>query len=205
MAYNTPWCPRCGAWRGYIASLCKGCVKLEASITEDMLALKKANLLMTAPDDEKHVATVNALTETQLHRLVLQDLVQERFVKISEMRTDREAFTQSLEEMVERNVEVLKEVAYSWMRMRPESRRVRFSNMRAAEMIEMSRRMLEEMGSLSLQLTKFTENKPEHDERMQRIMDAMKLVNEFESPNANEPEEPAEEPDEGIGAPGAEA
>lgn len=189
MPANTPWCPRCGAWRGYVAPLCKGCVQIEANITTDMLVAKRQQLLSMAQTPEQ-VQQYNALTETQLRTLVLREQVQTRFVKISEMRTDREAFTQTLEEMVERNVDVLKSVALDWMRMRPESRRVRFSNMFAMEIVEVAKAALEELGAVSLELSKFTENKPAHDERMQRIMYGMQTVEKFLNPDGNDPADP---------------
>src|SRR5437870_4496830 len=128
-----PWCPRCGAWRGYVNPLCKGCTQIEQQVTQ--LPTK----------EEQDIARKSAVLN--------------RFVEVSEQRTDREAYTQALEEMVENNIELLKSVAYDWMRMRPESRRVRFASMRAVEMIQVARAALEEVGSLSLELTKFTENK----------------------------------------------
>lgn len=211
MGVTTPWCPRCGAWRGYVAMLCKGCVAITNNITNDMLAAKREALIeaaqvltaVNAPEAEKRIAEAKALTEPQLHSLVERDLVRQRFEKISEMRTDREAFTQALEEMVEQNVEQMKALCYDWMRMRPESRRVRFANMYALELVTVARAALEEMGALSLELSKFTENTPRHEETMQRIAAGMQTVEKFIHPDANEPEQPAEEND-GMDVPGQE-
>lgn len=172
MGVKTPWCPRCGAWRGYVATLCKGCARIQADVgqIEDPVQRKE----------------------------LLQREVQARFVKISEMRTDREAFTQALEEMVEQNVERLKTVAYDWMRMRVESRRVRFANMYAIELVTVARAALEEVGSLSLELTKYTQNQAAHEERMQRVTAGMQAVEKFVSPDANEPEEPKDESNDDL-------
>lgn len=173
MGLNTPWCPRCGAWRGYIAPLCKGCAKIDSECAAD------------GPlSAEEEVA----------RRKKLAEKVHERFVAISEMRTDREAFTQALEEMVEKNVDMLKSVCYDWMRMRPESRRVRFASMYALELVQVARSLVEELGAVSLELTKFTENKPEHDERMQRVTHAMQVIESFVSPSSEPaPPPPAED------------
>lgn len=174
MGVTTPWCPRCGAWRGYMAKLCKGCMRIDLEHpldgeTPDILTIQKTN---------KAAA------------------IQERFVKISEMRTDREAFTQGLEEMVEQNTEKLKEICLDWARMRVESRRVRFANMYAVEMITASRMALEELGSLSLELSKYTQNKARHDETMQRVVAGMQVVEKFINPDPNEPEPSPEEQEE---------
>lgn len=205
MAANTPWCPRCGAWRGHIAPLCKGCVKIENGITPEMLAGKKAALIAAAGliEDEalrtQKVAAFEALGEAELRPMVLRELVQARFIKISEMRTDREAYTQTLEEMVERNIDTLKSVCYDWMRMRPESRRVRFSNMFALEMVQVARAALEEVGALSLELSRYTENKARHEETMERVTAGMQAVEKFVYPDGNDPADPPieEEPTDG--------
>jgi hypothetical protein len=170
MGVTTPWCPRCGAWRGYVAKLCKGCMKIDEEVAK-------------YPDP--------VVAKQELARRV-----QERFVKISEMRTDREAFTQALEEQVEQNVEVLKQVCMDWMRMRPESRRVRFANMYAMEMISSSRLAFEELGAISLELSKYTENKARHEETMQRVVAGMQAIEKFINPDANEPEAAPEEQEE---------
>ena len=157
-----------------MAKLCKGCMVIDREHpldgeTPDALAIQKAN---------KAAA------------------VQARFVKISEMRTDREAFTQGLEEMVEQNVEALKAIAMDWARMRPESRRVRFANMYAVEMITAARMAMEELGSLSLELSKYTENKARHDETMQRVVAGMQIVEKFINPDGNDPEPSPEQQDD---------
>lgn len=177
MAVNTPWCPRCGSWRGYVAKLCKGCMAIDAAVGEEFSHAPEGTA-------EEVVAWNKARTDR------LRELVQKRFLKISEMRTDREAFTQALEEMVEQNVEVLKSVAMDWMRMRSESRRVRFSNMFAMEVIVVARQSLEMVGALSLELTGYTENKARHEEIMKQVAFGMQTVEQFINPEANEPAEP---------------
>jgi len=185
MGALTPWCPRCGAWRGYVAKLCKGCMHIDKVVGEEF----SANISeMTA---EQRVE----FNEARKKRLA--ELVQERFVKISEKRTDREAFTQGLEEMVEQNIDRLKEVCMDWARMRPESRRVRFSNMYAVEMISASRMAFEELGAISLELAKYTENKARHEETMRRVVAGMQAIEKFINPDADEPEPaPEENPEE---------
>jgi small-conductance mechanosensitive channel len=173
MAVLTPWCPRCGAWRGYVAALCKGCQKIDLEVTEKF------------PDPTAQ--------QVQERQQLLRAKVQERFVKISEMRTDREAYTQALEEMVEQNVSVLKAVCTDWMRMRPESRRVRFANMMALEMVTVARQALEQVGALSLELTEYTQNKGRHEEIMKQVAFGMQTVEKFINPDGNEPKEPEEE------------
>lgn len=202
MGVRTPWCPRCGAWRGYVQSLCKGCVTINASITADMIAQKKQQMIAMLqaamqPGDktQEMIDTLNAKPEGYFQDLLVRELVQARFTKISEMRTDREAFTQSLEEMVEQNIDILKQVCRSWMRMRAESRRVRFNNALALEMVEVARASLEEVGALSLELSKYTENKARHEEIMQRVTFGMQTVENFIHPESNEPEEPVEADD----------
>lgn len=205
MGVNTPWCPRCGAWRGYVAALCKGCTTIDNSITTDMLVQKRDELVAAAQTPEQKATfetldpTVHGPDEGKLRTLVLRDLVQKRFVKISEMRTDREAFTQTLEEMVEQNVDVLKAVAMDWMRMRAESRRVRFSNMFAMEVIVVARQALEQVGALSLELAGYTENKARHEEIMQAVAYGMQTVEKFVNPDANEPDDPPQEQEEDAG------
>ncbi len=173
MAVNTPWCPRCGAWRGYVAPLCKGCEVINVTLNTEFPPVEGTD--------------VRARSER------MRELVQARFVKISEMRTDREAFTQALEEMVEQNVEILKAVAMDWMRMRPESRRVRFSNMFALEVITVARQALETVGALSLELSQYTENKARHEELMQQVAYGMQTVEKFVNPTPNDPEDPPNE------------
>jgi hypothetical protein len=183
MAANTPWCPRCGAWRGYIAALCKGCVTINTAVEQEF--------------PERTDLTAEGFIEyNKAKGLRLRELVQKRFLKISEMRTDREAFTQALEEMVDQNTDVLKQVCMDWMRMRPESRRVRFSNMFAMEIITVARQALEMVGALSLELLPFTENKARHEEIMKQVTYGMQAVEMFVNPEANEPELPKEEKDE---------
>lgn len=180
MGVLTPWCPRCGAWRGHMqAGLCKGCQKIDKEVTEQFPTP------FDGPPEERVEYEKN-------RREVLATKVQERFIKISEMRTDREAFTQSLEEMVEQHIEEMKRLCYAWMRMRAESRRVRFANMYAIELVTTARAALEELGSVSLELTKYTENKAVHEERMQRVISGMQAVEKFMFPDGNEPEAPVD-------------
>ena len=84
-----------------------------------------------------------------------------------------------------------------WARMRPESRRVRFSNMYAVEMITASRMAFEELGAISLELAKYTENKERHEETMRRVVAGMQAIEKFINPDADEPETaPEENPEE---------
>lgn len=184
MALNTPWCPRCGAWRGFFAKLCAGCNTINEIVAQEF----ESSPPLGSPEREEH---------DKAYKKRLGELVGQRFSAISEKRTDREAYTQSLEEMVERNVETLKAVCMEWMRMRPDSRRTRFSLIGASELVEAARNGFEELGALSLELTQYTENKARHDEVMERVAAGMLAVERFLHPS----EEPQAEKDPDL-APG---
>jgi len=190
MPANTPWCPRCGDWRGYMERICKGCMKVE----EHLLTLPATT---TDPKSKQTVPVADASPDQrkEINR-VRMELTGQRFAFVSEKRTEREAYTQQLEELVDQNVDMLKSLAYQWGQMRPNAKLFKFSNVYALEMTQAMELALSELGAVSLELSKFTNNAPVHEERMQRVMSWMEVLGKFLRPDATAlPSVPEEEAD----------
>lgn len=198
MPANTPWCPRCGDWRGYTDTICKGCRNIEAMLLQLPGTMTDPKTGLTIPAADATPEMKAALTKTRL------TTTGQRFTFVSEKRTEREAYTQTLEEMVDENVDMLKTLAYRWGQMRPTAKLVRFSNMYVLEMMEAMELALSELGATSLELSKYVNNSALHDECMKRIGAWMEVLNKFRVPDASVPlpaeEEPAEEDADGEDA-----
>lgn len=185
MPANTPWCPRCGDWRGYSDSICKGC-----HMIEDMLLQLPGTI--TDPKTKLTVMTSEATPEmTAAVRKERLKLTGERFSFISEKRTEREAYTQALEQFVDDRVDMMKTIAYEWGELRVEANKFKFSQMYAWELMSAMELALTELGGVSLALSKYDKNTPQHEERMQRVASWLEVLNKFRSPDASE--KPAEE------------
>lgn len=193
MSASTPWCPRCGDWRGYAASLCKGCYKVE----DTLLQLPGTT---TDPKTKLTIPTADATPEMKKAiQTARATMTGERFVFISEVRTSREAFTQALEQFVDDRVDTMKTIAYEWAALRAEASKWKFSHIYANEMTMAMELALSELGAVSLELSKYDKNTPVHEERMQRIMAWMDVLEKFRRPDAKlEPEkEPEKEESDG--------
>ncbi len=191
MAANTPWCPRCGDWRGHLENLCSGCRKVEELLAEKLPGVT------TDPKTKLAVPTADATIEQkQLLVKSRATATAERFSFICEKRTEREAYTQMLEMFVDERLDQLKTLHYEWGQLRAQASQYRFSNMYALEMTSAMELALTEMSGMSLELSKYDKNKPVHDERMQRIMSWMDVMHKFRRPEASPPiEEHVEEAD----------
>lgn len=188
MPANTPWCPRCGDWRGYSASICKGCAQVEELLLQlpGTTTDPKSKMTICVPDATPEMK--KALVDNR------KQLTGQRFAFISEKRTEREAYTQALETMVDENVDMLKTLSYSWGQMRANAKQYKFSQIYAFEMMEVMELALTELGSVSLELSKYANNAPVHDERMQRIGHWMEVMLKFRMPDATM--EPVVQPEE---------
>lgn len=192
MPANTPWCPRCGDWRGYSASICAGCKKVEDMLLQLPGTMTDPKSKMTVPALDATPDMRKKITTTRM------ELTGQRFAYISERRTEREAYTQALEEFVDENVDTLRSLAYRWSNMRPTAKQFKFSNMYALEMMEAMELALSELGTVSLELSKYDNNAPMHEERMQRIMSWMDVLKKFRMPDSNE--QPATEETDDVDA-----
>lgn len=180
MGVTTPWCARCGDWRGYMEKMCKGCAEIENMLLQLPCTVvdPKSKLTVSTPNATKEQR--DALMQTR------KELVAQRFTFISDKRTEREAYTQALEEMVDANVDNLKSIAYQWGNLRATSRQYRFDNIYAIEMTQVMELALTELGNVSLELSKFTQNTPVHEERMQRIAVWNEVMQKFLHPDASQ-------------------
>lgn len=192
MPSNTPWCPRCGDWRGYNASICKGCMKVEEMLLQLPGTTTDPKTKLTVPTPEATPDMKKVLTTTRLQ------MTGQRFAFVSERRTEREAYTQGLEEFVDQNVDELKSIAYRWGQMRVIAKQFKFSHMYAQEMMEAMELALSELGGVSLELSKYVNNPAIHDERMARIGQWMEVLQKFRAPDAVEvvEEQPEQEGDD---------
>lgn len=163
---TSPWCPRCGDWRGYNAKLCKGCQQIEA---------ENPPLAADAPAELK-----------QAQRAVLAKATAERFAQIGEKRVQREMYTQLLEEMVDRNVDVMRTLAFDWGRLRRDAQVNAFNNTLIPELFQAACLAVPQVAALSLELSKYTQNKAEHDERMQMVAAWTAVIQKFQSPDASQ-------------------
>jgi hypothetical protein len=174
MAYNTPWCPRCGDWRGYIEKMCKGCKAIEAKIVE-----------VTPGKTAEEITTLRRL------------LVADRFALVSERRTQREAYTQQLEDFVDKYVNDLKSLSYRWGKLRQEAKATRFDYTYAKEVSEALGLALGELENSTKELTKFHDNPQVHIEMMERINVWRDTLTKFKMPDAMvEAQQQADEPEE---------
>jgi hypothetical protein len=194
MSANTPWCPRCGDWRGYAASLCAGCSKVE----EMLLQLPGTT---TDPKTKLTVPTADATPEMKVAiKTARVTMTGQRFTFISEKRTEREAYTQALEQFVDDRVDTMKTIAFEWGALRKEAAQFRFSQMYAWELMSAMELALTDLSAVSLELSNYDKNKPAHDERMKRVIAWMEVLSKFRNPEASEA--PPVEPDVADETPG---
>lgn len=181
------WCPRCSDWRGYLNPLCKGCQKIEEMLLQLPGTITDPKTKLTVPIADATPEMKAVLNKTR------REMTSQRFEFISRKRTERESYTQALEQMVDENVDSLKTLAYQWAAMRIEAKKYQFSNMYAWEMTEAMNLALSELGAVSLELSKYEQNPSPHNERMTRITQWMEVMQKFQRPDASEAVAPVQE------------